>query len=138
MEGKVFVKLTLLVEVREQLRKVCAIAEMRPARVVSALVLAAARLLSYGFSWFDLILYINVSPSAVLALVEIAQGEAYPPDVAVWLLTNAAAGAVRRGMEFGDVIRALTTLSPTAEVPQSVTTDVTDRLTDRPCGGGFA
>ena len=101
MEGKVFVKLTLLVEVREQLRKVCAIAEMRPARVVSALVLAAARLLSYGFSWFDLILYINVSPSAVLALVEIAQDEAYPPDVAVWLLTNAAAGAVRRGMEFG-------------------------------------
>ena len=138
MEGKVFVKLTLLVEVREQLRKVCAIAEMRPARVVSALVLAAARLLSYGFSWFDLVRYMNVPQTAVLSLVEIAQDQAYPTDMAVWLLTNAAVGAVRRGVEFGDVIRALTALSPTAGASRSVTTDATDRPTDRPCGGWFA
>ena len=124
--------LTLIPEIRERLQFVCTRAGMRQSRVVGALVLAAARLLDSGFAWFDLVRYVNVAPAAVAALVEIGQDRTYPPDVAVWLLATAAAGAVKRGSTFGDVIRALTTLSPTAEVPQSVTTDVTDRPTDRP------
>jgi len=131
-EDRVRLVLSLLPEVRERLRYACEVAQMRPARVVSALVLAAARLLSYGFSWFDLVRYMNVPQTAVLSLVEIAQDQAYPSDMAVWLLTNAAVGAVRRGVEFGDVIRALTALSPTAGASRSVAGDVTDRLTDRP------
>lgn len=97
-----------------------------PARVVGALVLAAARLLDSGFAWFDLVCYVNVAPAAVAALVEIGQDRTYPPDVAVWLLATAAAGAVKRGSTFGDVIRAITNLSPTTDAPQSVTADVTD------------
>ena len=118
--------LTLIPEIRERLQFVCTRAGMRQSRVVGALTLAAARLLTHGFNWFDLVRYMNIPHTAVSGLVRIGQDGIYPPDTAVWLLVTAAAGAVGRGVPFGDVIRAITNLSPTADVPQSVTADVTD------------
>lgn len=76
-----------------------------PARVVGTLALRAWQALQAGATWGEVLTALEAAGE--LGAVRARYG-------------NLAALAEARGA------------SPTAEVPQSVTTDVTDRLTDRP------
>lgn len=107
-------------EARAALRELVAASNLYPWQIVSDLLQYAGRALRRGLTFDEIILALASPPHPTPPTPPAPVAR---PDQAPVGLPGQAARSPQ---------------SPTADTSRSVTQNVTDRPTDRPCGGGFA